>query len=138
MNLRDVLRILRFERRRALAMSRVCEPVFAKDYLKNRTRARHRGRDRGAGRKPAPEKGKEMIKAEVNNGKVSLEMKGPGMEVVKDVLSIILETYHGFEETEKGAGEGLLGIIGGALRDGKIQEWHERSQTPDASTQIKF
>ena len=32
MNLRDVLRILRFERRRALAMSRVCEPVFAKDY----------------------------------------------------------------------------------------------------------
>lgn len=34
MNLRDVLRILRFERRRALAMSRVCEPVFAKDYLK--------------------------------------------------------------------------------------------------------
>lgn len=32
MNLRDVLRILRFERRRALAMSRVCDPVFAKDY----------------------------------------------------------------------------------------------------------
>ena len=32
MNLRDVLRILRFGRRRALAMSRVCDPVFAKDY----------------------------------------------------------------------------------------------------------
>ena len=32
MNLRDVLRILRFERRRALAMSRVCDPVFTKDY----------------------------------------------------------------------------------------------------------
>lgn len=32
MNLREVVRILRFERRRALAMSRVCEPVFAKDY----------------------------------------------------------------------------------------------------------
>ena len=32
MNLREVVRTLRFERRRALAMSRVCEPVFAKDY----------------------------------------------------------------------------------------------------------
>ena len=34
MNLREVVRTLRFERRRVLAMSRVCEPVFAKDYLK--------------------------------------------------------------------------------------------------------
>ncbi len=32
MSLREVVRILRFERRRALAMSRVCDPVFAKDY----------------------------------------------------------------------------------------------------------
>ena len=32
MNLREVVRILRFERRRALAMSRVRDPVFAKDY----------------------------------------------------------------------------------------------------------
>ena len=33
MNLREVVRTLRFERRRALAMSRVCDPVFAKDYI---------------------------------------------------------------------------------------------------------
>ena len=32
MNLREVVRTLRFECRRALAMSRVCDPVFAKDY----------------------------------------------------------------------------------------------------------
>ena len=32
MNLREVVRTLRFERRRALAMSRVCDPVYAKDY----------------------------------------------------------------------------------------------------------
>lgn len=32
MNLREVVRTLRFERRRALAMSRVCDPVFARDY----------------------------------------------------------------------------------------------------------
>lgn len=32
MNLREVVHTLRFERRRALAMSRVCDPVFAKDY----------------------------------------------------------------------------------------------------------
>lgn len=32
MNLREVVRTLRFERRRALAVSRVCDPVFAKDY----------------------------------------------------------------------------------------------------------
>lgn len=32
MNLREVVRTLRFERRRVLAMSRVCDPVFAKDY----------------------------------------------------------------------------------------------------------
>ena len=32
MSLREVVRTLRFERRRALAMSRVCDPVFAKDY----------------------------------------------------------------------------------------------------------
>lgn len=32
MNLREVLRILRFERRRVLSMSRVCDPVFARDY----------------------------------------------------------------------------------------------------------
>lgn len=32
MNLREVVCILRFERRRVLAMSRVCDPVFAKDY----------------------------------------------------------------------------------------------------------
>lgn len=32
MNLREVVRTLRFERRRALAMSRVFDPVFAKDY----------------------------------------------------------------------------------------------------------
>ena len=66
-----------------------------------------------------------MIKAEASNGKTSLEMEGLGMEVVKDVLSIIVEIYHGFEETEKGAGEELLGIIGGAIRRGKIQEWNK-------------
>ena len=32
MSLREVVHILRFERRRVLAMSRVCDPVFAKDY----------------------------------------------------------------------------------------------------------
>lgn len=32
MNLREVVRTLRFERRRALAQSRVCDPVFAKEY----------------------------------------------------------------------------------------------------------
>lgn len=32
MNLREVVHTLRFERRRALALSRVCDPVFAKDY----------------------------------------------------------------------------------------------------------
>ena len=32
MNLREVVRTLRFERRRVLALSRVCDPVFAKDY----------------------------------------------------------------------------------------------------------
>ena len=32
MNLREVVRTLRFERRRVLAMSRVCDPAFAKDY----------------------------------------------------------------------------------------------------------
>lgn len=32
MNLREVVRTLRFERRRVLAMSRVCDPVFARDY----------------------------------------------------------------------------------------------------------
>lgn len=32
MNLREVVRTLRFERRRALAMSRVCDPVYARDY----------------------------------------------------------------------------------------------------------
>ena len=32
MNLREVVRTLRFERRRVLAMSRVCDHVFAKDY----------------------------------------------------------------------------------------------------------
>lgn len=32
MNLREVVRTLRFERRRALALSRVCDPVFARDY----------------------------------------------------------------------------------------------------------
>lgn len=32
MNLREVVRKLRFERRRVLAMSRVCDPAFAKDY----------------------------------------------------------------------------------------------------------
>ena len=79
-----------------------------------------------------------MIKAEVSNGKVSLEMKGPGMEVVRDVLSIIVDIYHGFEETEKGAGEGLLGIIGDALRDGKIQEWDERSKTRDQAFEQSF
>lgn len=79
-----------------------------------------------------------MIKAEVSNGKVSLEMEGPGMEVVRDVLSIIVDIYHGFEETEKGAGEGLLGIIGGALRDGKIQEWDERSKTRDQAFEQSF
>ena len=66
-----------------------------------------------------------MIKAEVSNGKVSLEMKGLGMEVVKDVLSIITATYSGFEETEKGAGDRLLGAISEAIREGKIQEWNK-------------
>ena len=34
MNLREVVRTLRFERRRLLAMSRLADPVFAKDYLR--------------------------------------------------------------------------------------------------------
>ena len=66
-----------------------------------------------------------MIKAEVSNGKVSLEMKGLGMEVVRDILSIITATYSGFEETEKGAGDRLLGAISEAIREGKIQEWNK-------------
>ena len=32
MNLREVVRTLRFERRRALALSRICDPVYARDY----------------------------------------------------------------------------------------------------------
>ena len=40
MNLREVVRTLRFERRRVLAMSRVCDPTFAKDYERT---ARARG-----------------------------------------------------------------------------------------------
>lgn len=32
MSLREVVRTLRFERRRVLAMSRVCDLTFAKDY----------------------------------------------------------------------------------------------------------
>ena len=32
MNLREVVRTLRFERRRALALSRICDPVFVRDY----------------------------------------------------------------------------------------------------------
>ena len=66
-----------------------------------------------------------MIKAEVSNGKVSLEMKGLGMEVMRDILSIITATYSGFEETEKGAGDRLLGAISEAIREGKIQEWNK-------------
>ena len=66
-----------------------------------------------------------MIKAEVSNGKVSLEMKGLGMEVVRDILSIITATYSGFGETEKGAGDRLLGAISEAIREGKIQEWNK-------------
>ena len=34
MNLREVVRDLRWERRRLLAMSRLADPVFAKDYLR--------------------------------------------------------------------------------------------------------
>lgn len=48
MNLREVVRTLRFERRRVLAMSRVCDPVFAKDYERTAPRARHRSVDRRA------------------------------------------------------------------------------------------
>lgn len=66
-----------------------------------------------------------MIKAEVSNGKVSLEMKCLGMEVMRDILSIITATYSGFEETEKGAGDRLLGAISEAIREGKIQEWNK-------------
>ena len=65
-----------------------------------------------------------MIKVETSNGVVSLKMKGPGMEVVRDILSIIESIYNGFEKkTEKGAGDELLVIIGTALQQGKIQEW---------------
>lgn len=57
MNLREVVRTLRFERRRVLAMSRVCDPVFAKDYERTAPRARHRSVDRREVRGDAPEKG---------------------------------------------------------------------------------
>lgn len=69
------------------------------------------------------EKGKEMIKAEANNGMVSLEMGGLCTEWAVEVLSIITATYSGFEETEKGAGDRLLGAISEAIREGTIQEW---------------
>ena len=69
------------------------------------------------------EKGKEMIKAEANNGMVSLEMGGLCTEWAEEALSIITATYSGFEETEKGAGDRLLGAISEAIREGKIQEW---------------
>ena len=32
MNLREVIRILHYERRRVLSMRRVCDPIFAKEY----------------------------------------------------------------------------------------------------------
>lgn len=79
-----------------------------------------------------------MIKAEASNGKVSLKMKGMGMEVMKDVLSIITATYSGFEETEKGAGDRLLGAISEAIWEGKIQEWDERSKISDQAFEQSF
>ena len=79
-----------------------------------------------------------MIKAEANNGKVSLEMKGLGMEVVDVVLSIITDTYSGFEDTEKGAGDRLLGAFSEAIREGMIQEWDERSKISDQAFEQSF
>ena len=46
MNLREVVRTLRFERRRVLALSRVCDPVIRQGLRTYRPRARHRGIDR--------------------------------------------------------------------------------------------
>ena len=57
MNLREVVRTLRFERRRALALSRVCDPVFARDYERTARALGIAGVDRRAAGKQAPEEG---------------------------------------------------------------------------------
>lgn len=64
-----------------------------------------------------------MIKVEINDGTVAMEMNGQGFNMLREVLSLLASIYSAYEATEKGAGDELLHIIGCAIQQGKIQEW---------------
>ena len=64
-----------------------------------------------------------MIRVEVKDGKVALEINGQGESMLTEVFSILACIYEAYESTEKGAGDELLDIIGCAIQQGKIQEW---------------
>ncbi|MBS6884155.1 Uncharacterised protein [uncultured Butyricicoccus sp.] len=68
-----------------------------------------------------------MIRVEVNDGTVALEIYGQGVNMLTEVLSILARIYEAYESTEKGAGDELLDIIGRAIQQGKIQEWSEEA-----------
>lgn len=64
-----------------------------------------------------------MINVKIDEGEVELTIKGYGMDLLTEVLSILSNIYSAYESTEKGAGDELLDVICRAIQQGKIQEW---------------
>ena len=122
MNLREVVRTLRFERRRVLAMSRVCDPVFAKDYERT-ARAlgiaasiveqqgdKHRRRTAG------------MIKIEVIDNFAKSTMDGSGLEITAELIVGLTQVFMAFEADTPGSGHAMLKAVRLAIENNTIVE----------------
>ena len=64
-----------------------------------------------------------MINVKIDEGEVELTIKGYGIDLLTEVLSILSNIYSAYESTEKGSGDEFLDVICRVIQQGKIQEW---------------
>lgn len=64
-----------------------------------------------------------MINVKIDEGEVELTIKGYGIDLLTEVLSILSNIYSAYESTEKGSGDEFLDFVCRVIQQGKIQEW---------------
>ena len=120
MNLREVVRTLRFERRRVLAMSRVCDPVLRKTMNAPPARSASRHRSSSSRVISTGERTAGMIKIEVIDNFAKSTMDGSGLEITAELIMGLTQVFMAFEADTPGSGHAMLKAVRLAIENNTI------------------
>lgn len=111
MNLREVVRTLRFERRRVLAMSRVCDPVLQRTMSAPPARSASQRRLSSSRAISTGERTAEMIKIEVSDNLAKSAMDGSGLQITTELIMGLTQVFMAFEADTPGSGHAMLKAV---------------------------